>query len=130
MGALRQERGIGSLAVMALIEAAAAVVCQPGVQTTDPIILSSMLQVQSTWHVLQSFFELAFTESVFAVKDRCTHEYAFLAKLVCICQACYDLYTIQCTYVVQCLWHRLCSITTVSMQQDSNTDHEIQPPSG
>ena len=47
LGALRQERRSGSLAVMALVEAAASVICQPGVQTTDPIILSSMLQVLS-----------------------------------------------------------------------------------
>lgn len=48
LGALRQERRSGSLAVMALVEAAASVICQPGVQTTDPIILSSMLQVHCT----------------------------------------------------------------------------------
>lgn len=45
LGALRQDRAGGSLAVMALVEAAAAVICPPGVQTTDPIILSAMLQV-------------------------------------------------------------------------------------
>lgn len=45
LGALRQERSSGSVAVMALVEAAASVICQPGVQTTDSIVLSSMLQV-------------------------------------------------------------------------------------
>ncbi len=45
MGALRGERAAGPLAVMALVEAIAAVVCEPGVHTTDPIILSAMLQV-------------------------------------------------------------------------------------
>ena len=51
LGALRQERAGGSLAVMALVEAAAAVICPPGVQTTDPIILSAMLQV-SHWSTI------------------------------------------------------------------------------
>ena len=45
MGALRGERPAGPLAVMALVEAIAAVVCEPGVHSTDPIILSAMLQV-------------------------------------------------------------------------------------
>lgn len=45
LGALRQERSSGSVAVMALVEAAASVICQPGVQTTDSIVLSSVLQV-------------------------------------------------------------------------------------
>lgn len=49
MGALRGERAAGPLAVMALVEAIAAVVCQPGVHTTDPIILSAMLQVSRRW---------------------------------------------------------------------------------
>ena len=44
MGALRGDRPAGPLAVMALVEAIAAVVCEPGVYTTDPIILSAMLQ--------------------------------------------------------------------------------------
>ena len=49
MGALRGERAAGPLAVMALVEAIAAVVCQPGVHTTDPITLSAMLQVSRRW---------------------------------------------------------------------------------
>lgn len=44
MGALRGERPAGPLAVMALVEAIAAVVCEPGLHTTDPIILSATLQ--------------------------------------------------------------------------------------
>ena len=44
MGALRGERPAGPLAVMALVEAIASVVCEPGLHTTDPIILSATLQ--------------------------------------------------------------------------------------
>ncbi|KAL0040215.1 hypothetical protein WJX77_000548 [Trebouxia sp. C0004] len=42
--ALQGERAAGPVATMALVEAIAAVVCEPGVHTTDPIILSAMLQ--------------------------------------------------------------------------------------
>ncbi len=45
MAALRGDRAAGPVATMALVEAIAAVVCEPGVHTTDPIILSAMLQV-------------------------------------------------------------------------------------
>jgi hypothetical protein len=49
MAALRGERAAGPVASMALVEAIAAVVCEPGVHTTDPIILSAMLQVGPLW---------------------------------------------------------------------------------
>ena len=45
LGALRGGRPAGPLAVMTLVEAVAAVVCEPGVHTTDPVILSATLQV-------------------------------------------------------------------------------------
>ena len=45
LGALREGRPAGPLAVMTLVEAVAAVVCEPGVHTTDPVILSATLQV-------------------------------------------------------------------------------------
>ncbi len=50
MAALREERAAGPVATMALVEAIAAVVCEPGVRTTDPIILSAMLQVSPLWY--------------------------------------------------------------------------------
>lgn len=45
LGALRGARPAGPLAVMTLVEAIAAVVCEPGVHTTDPVVLSATLQV-------------------------------------------------------------------------------------
>ncbi len=50
MAALRGDRAAGPVATMALVEAIAAVVCEPGVHTTDPIILSAMLQVGPLWY--------------------------------------------------------------------------------
>lgn len=57
LGALRGARPAGPLAVMTLVEAIAAVVCEPGVHTTDPVVLSATLQVlcMTGWHVLLSF---------------------------------------------------------------------------
>ena len=49
MAALRGDRAAGPVATMALVEAIAAVVCEPGVHSTDPIILSAMLQVSPPW---------------------------------------------------------------------------------
>ena len=42
---------------MTLVEAIAAVVCEPGVHTTDPVVLSATLQVLCTtgWHMLLSY---------------------------------------------------------------------------
>ena len=48
LGALRGERTAGPLAVMTLVEAIAAVVCEPGIHTTDPVVLSATLQVLIT----------------------------------------------------------------------------------
>ena len=56
MGPLRAERPAGPLATMALVEATAAVVCEPGIHTTDPLILTATLQASpgiiSLYHIL------------------------------------------------------------------------------